>query len=322
MRAIVQDSYGESDVLRLEEVEPPAPKRGTVLIRVKSAGVNMADWHLMTGRPSIARLALGFRAPRARVRGEDVAGVVEAVGEGVSDFSVGDEVLGGASGSFADLAVAAVTMVARKPAALTWNDAGALPLAGVTALVAVRRARPEPGQHVLVSGAGGGVGSFVVQLAVAAGAEVTAVCSTGKVEFVRSLGATQVIDYTTTDVSAVGREVDAVIDFAGNRGLRHWRSILSPAGRVVLGGGEQGGGMFGGLERDLTARLATLGSKQSAGNMLALTRTAEVEEIAALVADGTIRVPVAREYALEEAPQAIDDLRAAIHPGKLVVRVS
>jgi len=321
MRAIVQDEYGDTEVLRLDEIEVPRPKPGTVLIRVKAAGVNMADWHLMTGLPKIARLALGFSRPKGRVRGEDVAGIVEAVGDGVTEFAVGDEVLGAASGSFADFAVGAPKTLARKPASLSWSDAGALPMAASTALSAVNKIGVIAGERVLVSGAAGGVGSFVVQLAAAAGAEVIAVCSGGKADFVRSMGATTVIDYTTTGISEAG-DVDAVIDFAGNRQLKEWRSILSPAGRLLFGGAENAGDVFGGLGSQFTAGIALLGSKQSASNLIALTRTAELDQVAAMVAEGTLRVPIARSYELAEVPQAIADLRAARYPGKLVVGVS
>jgi NADPH:quinone reductase-like Zn-dependent oxidoreductase len=319
MRAILQDRYGASDALRMADIAVPKPGPDAVLIRVRAAGVNMADWHLMTGLPQVARLALGLRRPRTRVRGEDVAGIVEAVGSRVTGFAVGDEVLGAASGSFADFAVGRTRTLARKPAEIPWAEAGALPMAAMTALAAVRRVGLASGERVVVTGAGGGVGGFVVQLAAAAGCEVIAVCSAGKADFVRGLGAADVVDYARTDVTDAVAGVDAVIDFAGGRSLRDWRSVLAPTGRVVFGGAEGGGAVFGGLSRELTAGFATIGSRQRASNILALTRTAELEEVAALVVAGALRVPIAREYPLEAAPAAIDDLRAARLPGKLVV---
>lgn len=319
MRAIRQDEYGGTEVLRLTEIPVPMPGRDQVLIRVRAAGVNMADWHLMTGLPKIARLALGMRRPKAAVRGEDVAGIVEAVGPGVTALTVGDEVFGAASGSFADFAVGSVRALARKPSELSWSEAGALPMAATTALTAVRRAALDSGEQVVVTGAGGGVGGFVVQLAVAAGCHVIGVCSAEKAAFVRDLGAAEVVDYAAHDIADSDRRVDAVIDFAGGRPMGRWRRILAPSGRVVFGGAEGGGAVLGGLERQLTAAIATLGSRQRALSVIAATRTPELDDLAARAAAGSLRIPVSAEYPLAEAPTAIDDLRTARLPGKLVV---
>lgn len=199
MRAVVQDEYGEADVLRLDQIARPAPGEGQVLVRVHAAGVDRGVWHLMAGLPYPVRLAgYGVRAPRTRVRGSDLAGVVEAVGAGVTRFTVGEEVYGIVAGSFADYAVAQEDKLAPKPAGLSFEQAAAVPVSGLTALQAVRdHGAVQPGQRVLVLGASGGVGHFAVQIAKTHGAHVTGVCSTTKVDLVRSLGADEVLDYTS-----------------------------------------------------------------------------------------------------------------------------
>ena len=203
MKAIVQDVYGNSDVLGLRDIPKPVPGDGEVLIKVRAAGVDQGVWHLMTGRPYLIRLfGYGLKKPKVPVRGREVAGVVEAVGAGVTRFQPGDEVFGTCEGSFAEYVCAKETLLARKPANLTFEETAAAPISAVTALQAVRDAgQVTAGQKVLVIGAGGGVGSFAVQVAKAFGAEVTGVCSTGKMDLVRSLGADHVIDYTRDDIA-------------------------------------------------------------------------------------------------------------------------
>lgn len=319
MRAIVQDAYGDSSALRMEDVAVPEPGPHEVRIRVRAAGVNMADWHLMTGLPSIARLALGMRRPNQRVRGVDAAGTVEAIGAGVTRFRVGDEVFGEAPGSFAEAVLAKEAHLAPKPSGVPWEVAAAAPMAGYTALQALRAAGDVGGRRVVVSGAGGGVGSAAVELAKAAGAHVTAVCSTGKVEFVRDLGADVVVDYRREDVTRGRDRFDAVLDFAGSRPVREWRRVLAPGGRIVLGGGEGGGNVLGPLSRSLSAAFSSIGRREKAVTLFAAISTDALEQVAAHLEAGTYRPRVARSYRLDEAPTAIDDLRAARHAGKLVV---
>src|SRR5215218_7893151 len=208
MRAIVQDRYGSADVLRLAQIARPEPAADQVLVRVQAAGLDRGTWHLMTGRPHLLRLAFGLRGPRNPVSGRDVAGTVEAVGSAVSRFSIGDEVYGVAPGSFAEYAVTRADKVARKPANLSFEQAAVVPVSGLTALDALTVGRVKPGQHVLITGAAGGVGSYAVQLAKAFGAEVTGVASTPKLDLVRTLGADHVIDYTRDDFAETGGHYD------------------------------------------------------------------------------------------------------------------
>ena len=218
MRAVVQTRYGGTDRLRLEDHPEPTPGPREVLVQVRAAGVDRGTWHLMTGRPYAARVAFGLRRPKSAVLGRDVAGVVAAVGEHVEDVSVGDEVIGTADGSFAELAVVPQARLARKPTSASFAEAAVLPISGVTALQALRDSgRLSPGQRVLVIGASGGVGSYAVQIATALGGEVTAVASSHKADLVRSLGASEVVDYATEEVDARGPRYDLILDLAGNR---------------------------------------------------------------------------------------------------------
>jgi NADPH:quinone reductase-like Zn-dependent oxidoreductase len=316
MRAVLRREYGETDVLSVEDVDIPTPGQGRVLVRVKAAGVNMAEWHLMTGRPSLVKLALGFPKPRDPSLGADLAGVVDAVGAGVTRFAVGDEVFGTGDGTFAEYSVAKEDWLEAKPANVSFEEAAAVPMAGYTALQALAAAGDLAGTQVAVSGAGGGVGSMLVQLAKARGAHVTAICSARKAEFVLRLGATEVIDYATTDVTAGERRFTAVFDFAGGRPLRSWRRVIHPGGTLVLGGDEGGGAVLGPLGRSFRAlfvrgiRIVTL---------MASSSPASFDELRRALEGGELRSPLTRSYPLAETAQAINDLRAARHPGKLVV---
>lgn len=318
----MQDAYGSAEVLELREVERPVPAADEVLIRVVAAGVNMADWHLMTGLPTFARLFLGFGGPRVRTRGSDVAGVVEEVGSAVTRFRVGDEVFGSASGSFAEFAVAREKRVVLKPEGVPFVQAAAVSMAGYTALQALRAAGVvegvEAGIRVLVVGAGGGVGSFAVQLAQHFGAHVTGVCSTSKVELVRSLGADAVIDYTAEPV--VG-EFDVVIDIAGGRSLRESRGLLSPKGVLVIVGGEGGGKVFGLAGRSIGAPFLSMFSSQKLVGLFATESQDDLVALAELLASGAITPAVDRTFSLAEAPDAIRYLAEGRAAGKVVVTV-
>lgn len=316
MRAVQRHAWGESDVIEVVDVDVPTPAEGQVLVRVKAAGVNMAEWHMMTGRPTFMRLLLGLRAPRNPSLGEDLAGVVDAVGPGVTGFAVGDEVFGSGEATFAEFAVARAERLQPKPANVSFEEAAAIPMAGYTALQALAAAGDIVDTQVAVTGAGGGVGSMLVQIARARGAHVTAVCSARKAEFVLRLGATEVIDYATTDVTAGGRRFSAVFDFAGGLPLRRWARVIRPGGTLVLGGDEVNGPVFGPLGRSLRS-LFVRGPRIT--TLMASAKPETLAELAALLVSGELRSPLTRSYALAEAPRAIDDLRAATHPGKLVL---
>jgi len=325
VKAIVQDTYGSADVLRLDDVPSPAFGANDVLVRVHAAGVDPGVWHLMTGRPYLVRaLGFGLRAPKVRVRGRDLSGVVEAVGSAVTRVAVGEEVFGTCeSGSFAELAVAREARLAHKPAALTFEQAATVPISGVTALQAVRDvARVSPGQRVLVIGAGGGVGSFAVQIAVAYGATVTGVCSAANADLVRSLGAGDVIDYAVAEIDAHGPVYDAVIDTAGNRPLSVLRRALAPEGVAAIVGGEAGtGSVLGGFERQLAAPLFSIRGGQKLRPVTAKETAVDLEVLVELIGSGAVTPAVGRVYPLAEAPLAIRDNHAGHAHGKSVVTV-
>ncbi|WP_258804659.1 NAD(P)-dependent alcohol dehydrogenase [Pseudarthrobacter sp. NS4] len=323
MKAVVQDVYGSADELELRDVTRPVPTKGEVLIRVRAAGVDQGVWHLMTGLPFLIRLfGYGLRKPKVPVRGREVAGIVEAVGAGVSRFRAGDEVYGTCEGSFAEYVCAKEDKVAPKPANLTFEEAAAAPISGVTALQAVRDAgEVTVGQKVLVIGAGGGVGSFAVQLAKAFGAEVTGVCGTGKVDFVRSLGADAVIDYTKEDISSAGVRYDVILDTAGNRPLSILRRVLAAKGTLVLIGGERGGKLTGGFERSLGAPFVSLFSGQKFKGLVSKETHLDLEALTSLIEAGSVKPALDKVFPLAEAPAAITYLRAGRSRGKVVVSV-
>ncbi len=321
MRAITQDIYGSTDVLRLTEVERPAPTGDEVLVRVHAAGVDRGVWHLMAGLPYLMRvIGFGLRGPKQRIRGSDVAGRVEAVGEQVRRFKPGDLVYGTGDGSFAEYACAREGQLAPRPQNLSFEQAAAVPVSAVTALKALRDVgRVQPGQKVLIIGAAGGVGTFAVQLARSFGAKVTGVCSTGKVELVRSLGAEEVVDYTREDFAGRRGYYDLILDIAGNRPLSHLRRALAPRGTLVLVGGEDGGRVFGGMGRTLWALLLSPFIGQKLRGLLALTSTADLEQLTALIEAGELTPVIERTYPLGAAPAAIRHMSEGHARGKLVV---
>ncbi|MEU2448682.1 MULTISPECIES: NAD(P)-dependent alcohol dehydrogenase [unclassified Streptomyces] len=322
MKAMVQDSYGPPAVLRLAEVERPVPGRGEVLVRVRAAGVDQGVWHLMAGMPYAVRAVSGLRRPRNRVRGMDVAGVVEAVGPDVTRFRPGDEVYGNCSGSFAEYACAKEGALAPKPESLDFEQAAAVPVSGCTALGAVRDSgRVEAGRSVLVLGASGGVGSFAVQVAKAYGAHVTGVCSTAKTDLVRSLGADEVLDYTQEDPVDGSRRYDVILDIAGNRPISRLRRALTAGGTLAIVGGEGGGKWLGGNERQLGAMLLSpfVGHRLRAHGTLV--RSRDLETLTELIEAGAVRPAVDRTYPLAEVPDAVARLRDGQVRGKLVIRL-
>jgi NADPH:quinone reductase-like Zn-dependent oxidoreductase len=322
MRAVAQDVYGEADVLRLEEIDRPAIGDDEVLVQVHAAGVDQGAWHLMAGVPYPIRLAgYGLRAPKTRVRGREVAGRVEAVGKDVTTLRPGDDVFGVGEGTFAEYCAAAADKLAPKPANLTFPQAAAVPISGLTALQAVRdQGRVQPGQRVLVIGAAGGVGSFAVQIAKAFGAEVTGVCSTGKVDLVRSLGADHVVDYQRDD-GLGDQRYDVILDTGGNRPLRVLRRALTPTGTLVLVGAETGGRWLGGLDRSLRAMALTPFVGQSLRMFISSENAADLVALSDLLESGAVTPAVDRTFPLAETPAAIRYLREGRARGKVVIEV-
>jgi len=321
MKAIVQDSYGSTDRLRLDEVPEPVAGPGEVLVRVGAAGVDRGTWHLMTGRPLVARLALGLRAPKDRTPGRDVAGVVEALGEGVTGYAVGDAVYGTARGSFAELAVVPLTRLARRPANLTVEEAAAVPVSALAAFQALKAGGVQAGDRVLVIGASGGVGSFAVQLAVDLGARVTGVCGPATADLVRSLGAERVVDHTTTPLETLDEQFDVVLDIAGHRSVRVLRGLLTERGRLVIVGSENEGRWLGGLQRAMGAALLSPFVKQRLVMFMASEDGADLAALTEAIERGGVRPALERTFPLEEAAAAIDHVSSGQARGKVVVTV-
>lgn len=320
MKAIVSTRYGGPEVLGLEDVAVPSIDTDKVLIRVHATSVNPFEMHLMRGDPFLVRLSGGLRRPKQTVLGVDCAGVIEAVGPDVTNLHVGDEVVGGCTGAFAELAVGSGRLV-RKPAALSFEDAAALPIAGCTALQGLRDVgHLTSGQHVLVNGAGGGVGTFAVQIAVALGAEVTAVCSASKATLVTSLGATHVVDYATDDFASGTTHYDVILDCVGNRSVQAFRRALTPKGRLVLVGGG-GGRWLGPLAMPLRAMAMSPFVGQTMKFCMAQLQPDDLDILTGMVVDGSVRPVLGRTMSLSDAPAAIADLEAGHAVGKTVLRV-
>jgi NADPH:quinone reductase-like Zn-dependent oxidoreductase len=322
MKAVTRDAYGSADVLRLTDVEPPTPGDDDVLLRVRAAGVDMGVWHLMEGLPYLMRPVIGLRRPKNPLIGSDVAGEVEAVGANVTRFKPGERVFGTCAGAFAELARTPQDRLAPIPENLTFEQAAALPTSGMTALMALRdTGRVRPGQQVLVIGAGGGVGSFAVQLAKVFGAEVTGVCSTSKTELVRSIGADHVIDYTREDFAGGERRYDLILDIAGNRSLSRLRRALTPRGTLVLVGGEEGGRWLAGMDRVLRTVLLAPFVRHRPRAIFAFPRQESLQALAELAGSGKIVPAVDRTFPLSDVPAAIRNLGQGHARGKTVITV-
>ena len=324
MKAIVQDRFGPPEVLQFTDIGRPEVGAGEVLVRVHAAALNPADWHILRGDPRIARLmGVGLTKPKARVAGIDAAGVVEAAGANVRGLRIGDEVLGFCRGAFAEYACAAADLVVPKPAALTFEQAAAVPIAATTALRGIRDVgQVSASQRVLVNGAGGGVGTYAVQIAAALGAEVTGVCSTGNVELVRSIGAAHVIDYTTDDFTGGRIRYDVIFDNVSSLPLSRLRKALTPKGTLVVNGGGSPGHVFGpvaGIVRAVVAnafvsqRLRPLPSRQNREELLAVT---------GLIEDGKLTPVVNRTYPLADTAEGLRYLEQGHARGKAVVTVA
>ena len=323
MRAVVQDRYGAADRLRHARIARPEVTGHEVLVRVHAAGLDRGTWHLMTGKPYLMRIAgLGFRGPKDRVPGRDLAGTVVAVGTEVTGLVVGDEVYGVGRGSFAEYAVARADKLARKPVSLSFEQAAVVPISAATALQALTdHGHLEPGQRVLVIGASGGVGSYAVQLAKALGAEVTGVASTAKLELVRSLGADHVIDYTRDDFAHTGTRYDLILDLAGNPRLRRLRRALTPTGTAVIVGGENGGDLTGGMNRTLRALALSRFIGQRFANFINKERASDLDRLTGLIDAGHVTPSIDRTYPLDEVPQAMHLLAAGQVRGKVAITI-
>jgi NADPH:quinone reductase-like Zn-dependent oxidoreductase len=317
MRAILSSRYGSPDALELREVEQPTPDPDRVLVRMHAASLNAMDKHMLRGTPRVMRPMMGgLRRPKDPRRGGDIAGVVEAVGADVTTVAVGDEVFGGCAGAFADYATPLAKNLVSKPANLTFDEAAAIPVAGVTALQALRdKGGLQPGQTVLINGAGGGVGTYLVQIAKALGAgEVTAVCGPGSVELARASGADRVVDYTQEDFTKAGGPYDLIVDNAGTRPLRTLRKLLTPHGTCVA---------VGSVELRLhRLPLPWLYDKlvpQSFRMLLASINGDDLAVLARLAEQGELRPAVERTYPLPETPEAYRHMNAGHIRGKLVI---
>jgi NADPH:quinone reductase-like Zn-dependent oxidoreductase len=321
MKAIVQDEYGSADALRFEDVEAPVAGQGEVLLRVRAASAFIGDWHVMTGTPYAIRLVSGLRSPKQRVRGQDVAGTVEALGEDVTGFLVGDEVFGVGVGTFAEYATARTDRLAPKPTNLSFEEAATVPTTGCTALQGLRDVgHVRSGQTVLVIGAAGGVGSFAVQIAKAFGAHVTGVSSTSKVELVRSIGADEVIDYTREDIVDGKRRFDVIFDTAGNREASYLRGALTPKGTLVLAGGE-GGGRWLGMGRVMRAKAVSPFVGQKMTNYLARPKADDLHVLKDLIEAGKLKPLIGATYPLSDVPDAMRELGMGHGRGKVVITV-
>lgn len=316
MKALVRDRYGFPDVLRVEEVEKPAVEDDRVLVRVRASSINKADWYGLIGQPRLFRPMMGgiFR-PKSRKVGTDFAGVVEAAGNGVDGLAAGDEVFGGCDGAYAEYVSA--KFFARKPSCVSFEQAGTIGVAGLTALQALRdHASVKEGERVLVNGASGGVGTMTVQVAKAFGAHVTAVCSTRNVEQSRELGADRVIDYTQEDFTRTGDRYDVVIDVAGSRPWRSLRRVLAPGARVVVVGAPGGAPLIGPLAHIIGTKIASRGR---AAFFVAKFNNPDLQALADLMANGQLTPVVDRTYELAEGPEALTQFGEGHVRGKLVL---
>lgn len=323
MNAVVQSEYGSSEVLRLTIIDRPVPGPDEVLIRVHAAGLDPGVWHLMTGLPYLIRImGYGLTVPKHRIPGHDVAGEIEMVGRHVTRFARGDQVVGVCRGAFAEFACARQDEVVIKPPHVDFVHAAAVPTSAVTALQGLRDVGGvRPGHRVLIIGAAGGVVTFAIQIAKASGASVTGVCSTAKADLVRSLGADEVIDYTQRDFTTDPQRYDLVLDAAGNRPLTHLRRVLTPAGTLVIVGGEGGGRWLGGVHRQLHAIVLAPWVRHRLRTLLSSMNAADLHVLGQLLGAGKIRSVIDRTYPLRSVPDAIRYLRTGHARGKIVITI-
>jgi NADPH:quinone reductase-like Zn-dependent oxidoreductase len=323
MRAIVQDAYGSTDVLRLAEIDKPDIAANEVLLKVHAAGMDRGTWHSMTGQPYLMRvMGFGLRGPKNRVPGLDVAGTVVAVGSEVTRFQIGDEVFGISRGSFAEYAAAREDKLAHKPAGLSHEQAAVVPISALTAIQGLRDAgRIQAGQKVLIIGASGGVGTYAVQLAKAFGAEVTGVSSTAKADLVRSIGADHVVDYTREDFADGVHRYDLILDIGGNSRLSRLRRALTPKGTLVIVGGEQGGRLTGGFDRQIRALALSPFVPQRLTMLTNKEHYADLEVLSPLIEAGQVTPIIGKTYPLAEVPDAMRQLEAGHARGKTAITI-
>jgi len=323
MRAIVQDAYGSSSVLRLGVIDRPEVAANEVLVDVAAAGMDRGTWHSMAGKPYLMRImGFGFRRPKNQVPGLDVAGTVAAVGSEVTRFQPGDEVFGMSRGAFGEYAAVREDKLAQKPANLTFEQAAVVPISGGTAIQAIcDSGRVQAGQKVLIIGASGGVGTFAAQLAKAFGAEVTGVSSTGKVDLVRSIGADHVLDYTRDDYLTGSKKYDLILDIGGNNSLSRLRRALTPKGTLVIVGGEEKGSVTGGFGRQIRALVLSMFVSQRLTMLASKERSSDLEALRPFLETGQVTPIIDRTYSLPEVPDAMRNLEAGQARGKIAIAV-
>ncbi|MBV9008946.1 MAG: NAD(P)-dependent alcohol dehydrogenase [Verrucomicrobia bacterium] len=326
MKAVIRCDYGSPDALKVADVQKPAPGPDEILVKVRAASVNPLDWHMMEGTPYLMRIGTGLRKPTDVFLGVDYAGTVERVGSNVTQFTPGDDVFGGRDGALAEyICVRADHAVVRKPAAVTFEQAAALPVAGVTALQGLRdKGRIAAGQKVLINGASGGVGTFAVQIAKSLGGEVTGVCSTKHIALVKSLGADRVIDYTKENFANSGVVYDLILDNVGTQPLSAFRHVLSPSGRYVAigGGGTHDQGITGPFPRILQAWLLSHFTHQKLGMMLAELNKRDLSFLAGMIESGQLKPVIDRDYkSLGQVAEAMRYLEQGHAAGKIIVNI-
>jgi NADPH:quinone reductase-like Zn-dependent oxidoreductase len=321
MKAVTYCDYGSPDVLTLEDIEKPVPGDDQVLVKVRAAALNPYDMHFMRGTPYFMRMGAGLRKPKVTRLGVDFSGVVQAVGRNVTRFQPGDEVFGGRQGALAEYVVAREQSLAKKPANISFEQAGGVQIAGLTALQALRDSgKVQPGQKVLINGASGGVGTFAVQIAKWLGAHVTGVSSTRNVELVKSLGADEAIDYTKKNYSEGEQRYDVIVDMVGNHPLAANRRVLTPNGRYVMVGGQKGNWIKP-MDRVLAALVLSKFVDQHMGMMMAKMNRDDLALLADLMQQGRVTPVVDRQYTLAQAPDAMRYLEEGHARGKVVITV-
>jgi NADPH:quinone reductase-like Zn-dependent oxidoreductase len=323
MRAIVQDGYGSSDVLRSAEIDRPEIAANEVLVEVVAAGMDRGTWHSMAGKPYLMRImGFGLRRPKNRVPGLDVSGTVVAVGSEVTRFKPGDEVFGMSRGAFAEYASVREDKLAHKPPNLSFEQAAVVPISGGTAIQGLRDSgHIQAGQTVLVIGASGGVGTYAVQLAKAYGAVVTGVSSPAKVDLVRSIGADHLLDYTRDDYLDGSKKYDLILDIGGNNGLSRLRRALTPKGTLVIVGGEEGGSLTGGFGRQIRALVVSMFVSQQLTMLASKERHTDLEALRPFLESGQVVPVIDRNHSLVEVPAAIKHLEAGLARGKIAITI-
>jgi NADPH:quinone reductase-like Zn-dependent oxidoreductase len=323
MKAAVRDRFGPPDVVEVRELEKPLPADDEVLVRVRAASLNIADWYGVNGRPYVGRVEMGFRKPKESRLGTDYSGTVESVGTNVTQFRPGDEVFGGRTGAFAEYVCAREDRaIVHKPANVTFEQAATVPVAAITALQGLRdKGGLQPEQKVLINGASGGVGTFAVQIAKALGAEVTAVCSTGNVEIAPSLGADHVVDYTREDFTRREGRYELLLDVAGSRSWSECRRVLTPDATLVLVGGPRGNRLLGPLSRVIKIRMGGLLHRQKVVFFIAKLNKSDMEVLRDLLETGKITPVIDRTYELAEIREAFGYIGEGHARGKIVIAV-